>query len=255
MTFQRYVKQQQEEFVGDLAKVGFLNKSIEYFKHLLLPDHQTIIANAESGTVDMPYKGEGYILGARTIEEQSGVMDMLRNIKDSGSPIVWGLSELFMLGDDRYISGYAKIQAGILNHLENNDTEKLDIIFKRLARFLVTEISDEFRYEYLRELFSELSTSNFEKLKPYLEAVEMQPTQPSKEETEEETEEERKPSTPKREEKDPLDELIIAKDEAQKKIDIENKSGARKVIIDALQKVQNEKYGIWSFNYSNKLMT
>lgn len=249
MTFQRYVKQQQEEFVGDLAKVGFLNKSIEYFKHLLLPDHQTIIANAESGTVDMPYKGEGYILGARTIEEQSGVMDMLRNIKDSGSLIVWGLSELFMLGDDRYIRGYAKIQAGILNHLENNDTEKLDIIFKRLARFLVTEISDEFRYEYLRELFSELSTSNFEKLKPYLEAVEMQPTQPSKEETEEE----RKPSTPKREEKDPLDELIIAKDEAQKKIDTENKSGARKVIIDALQKVQNEKYGIWSFNYSNKI--
>ncbi|MCU7695438.1 hypothetical protein ACFSPU_12760 [Haoranjiania flava] len=249
MTFQRYVKQQQEEFVGDLAKVGFLNKSIEYFKHLLLPDHQTIIANAESGTVDMPYTGEGYILGARAIEEQSGVMDMLRNIKDSGSLIVWGLSELFMLGDDRYIRGYAKIQAGILNHLENNDTEKLDIIFKRLARFVVAEISDEFRYEYLRELFSELSTSNFEKVKPYLEAVGMQPTQPSKEETEEE----RKPSTSKREEKDALDDLIIAKEEAQRKIDTENKSGARKVIADALQKVQNEKYGIWSINYSNKI--
>src|SRR5690606_22866318 len=68
MTFQRYVKQQQEEFVGDLAKVGFLNKSIEYFKHLLLPDHRTVIANAESGTVDMPYIGEGYVLGARAIE-------------------------------------------------------------------------------------------------------------------------------------------------------------------------------------------
>jgi len=68
---------------------------------LLLPDHQTIIANAESGTVDMPYIGEGYVLGARAIEEQSGIMDMLRNIEDSGSLIVWGLCELFMLGDDR----------------------------------------------------------------------------------------------------------------------------------------------------------
>ncbi|MCW3466196.1 serine protease [Chitinophaga nivalis] len=249
MTFQRYVKQQQEEFVGDLAKIGFLNKSIEYFKHLLLPDYQTIITDAESGAVDMPYTGEGYILGARAIEEQSGIMDMLRNIKDSGSFIVWGLSELFMLGDDRYIRGYAKIQAGILNHLENSEPGKLDIVFKRLARFVVGEISDEFRYEYLRELFSELSTSNFEKLKPYLDAVGMQATQPSKEEVEEE----RKPSTPTGEEKDPLDELIIAKDEAQRKIDTENKSGARKVIIDALQKVQDEKYGIWSFNYSNKI--
>lgn len=249
MTFQRYVKQQQEEFVGDLAKVGFLNKSIEYFKHLLLSDHQTIITNAESGTVDMPYIGEGYVLGARAIEEQSGIMDMLRNIEDSGSLIVWGLCELFILGDDRYIRGYAKIQAGILNRLENSEPGKLDIVFKRLARFVVAEISDEFRYQYLRELFSELSTSNFEKVKPYLEAVGMQPSQPSREETEEEE----KPSTPKREEKDALDDLIIAKEEARRKIDTENKSGARKLIIDALQKVQDEKYGVWSFNYSNKI--
>jgi hypothetical protein len=249
MTFQRYVKQQQEEFVGDLAKVGFLIKSIEYFKHLLLPDHQTIITNAESGAVDMPYTGKGYVLGARAIEEQSGIMDMLRNIKNTGSVVIWGLTELFMLGDDRYIRGYAKIQAGIVNHLEKSEPKKLDIVFKRLARFVVAEISDEFRYKYLRELFSELSISNFEKVKPYLEAIGIQPTQPSKEEAEEE----RKPSTPKREEKDPLDELIIAKDEAQRKIDTENKSGARKVIIDALQRVQDEKYGVWSFNYSNKI--
>lgn len=249
MTFQRYVKQQQEEFVGDLAKVGFLNRSIEYFKHLLLPDHRTVNANAESGTVDMPYIGGGYVLGARAIEEQSGIMDMLRNIEDSGSLIVWGLCELFMLGDDRYIRGYAKIQSGILNYLENSEPEKLDIVFKRLARFVVAEINDEFRYEYIRELFSELSASNFEKLKSCLEAVGMQPTQPPKVEIEEE----RKPSTSKREEKDALDDLIIAKEEAQRKIDTENKSGARKVIADALQRVQDEKYGVWSFNYSNKI--
>lgn len=248
MTFQRYVKQQQEEFVGDLAKVGFLDKSIEYFKYLLLPDYQTIIANAESGTVDMPYIGQGYVLGARAIEEQSGVMDILRNIKDSGSLIVWGLSELFILGDDRYIRGYAKIQAGILNHLENSEPGKLDIVFKRLARFVVAEISNEFRDEYLRELFSELSTSNFERVKPYLETVGMQATQHSNEETEEE----RKSSTPPRKE-DPLDELIIAKNEAQKKIDAENRSGARKVIVEALQKVQDEKYGVWSSDFSNKI--
>lgn len=245
MTFQRYVKQQQEKFVGDLAKVGFLNKSIEYFKYLLLPDYQTIITNAESGVVDMPYTGEGYLLGARAIEEQSGIVDILRNIKGTGSLVVWGLSELFMLGDDRYIRDYAKIQAGILNHLENNEPEKLDVVFKRLARFVVAEISDEFRHEYLRELFSELSTSNLEKVKPHLEAVGMQPPQPQKEEAEE-----RKSSIHT---EDPLDELVIAKDEAQRKINAENKSGARKVIIDALQKVQDEKYGIWSFNYSNRI--
>lgn len=249
MTFQRYVKQQQEEFVGDLAKVGFLNKSIEYFKHLLLPDYQTIINNAESGASDMPYTGWGYVLGARAIEEQSGILNMLSNIKDSNSLIVWGLSEVFILGDDRYIRSYAKIQTEILNNLENTEPGNLDLIFKRLARFVVAEISNEFRHEYLKELFSELSTSNFERVKPYLEAIGMKPNQPSKDESDEL----RKPLTNTSEKKDPLDELVIAKEEALRKIATENKSGARKVIIDALQKIQDEKYGVWSFNYSNKI--
>lgn len=249
MTFQRYVKQQQEDFVGDLAKIGFLDKSISYFKYLLLPDYKTVIHNAESGKVDMPFVGYGYVLGARAIEEQSGILDMLRNVDCHGSLIAWGLSELFILGDDRYLMGYAKVQADILNYTEINEPEKLDILFKRLSRFIITEVSDEYRHEYLRELFRELSSSNFEKVKDYLESVGMSPSQPQQESKNEAE----ITSLPGDEREDPLDRLVKAKEEAQKKLATENKSQARKIIREALQEVQNQNYGVWSFNYSNKI--
>lgn len=249
MTFQRYVKQQQEDFVGDLAKIGFLDKSISYFKYLLLPDYKTVIHNAESGKVDMPFVGYGYVLGARAIEEQSGILDMLQNVDCHGSLIAWGLSELFILGDDRYLMGYAKVQADILNYTESNEPEKLDILFKRLSRFVITEVSDEYRHEYLRELFRELSSSNFEKVKDYLESVGMSPSQPQQERKNEAE----KTSSPGGEREDPLDRLVEAKEEAQKKLATENKSQARKIIREALQEVQNQNYGVWSFNYSNKI--
>ena len=246
MTFQRYVKQQQEEFVGDLAKIGHLDSSISYLKYLLLPDYSTIIENAESGKADMPFPGQGYVLGARAIEEQSGILNMLRNINCQGSIIAWGLTELFILGDDRYLSGYARVQADILNYAEGNNLKISEVLFKRLSRFVVTEVSDEYRYEYLRELFDELNPSSFEKVKVYLESVGMSETQSNSNNPDEN-------SSKRNDDEDPLDKLVTAREEARQKIDVENKGGARRIIIEALQEVQNQKYGIWSSNYSNKI--
>jgi hypothetical protein len=246
MTFQRYVKQQQEEFVGDLAKIGFLNKSIAYFKYLLLPDHQTIISNAESGIVDMPSLGKGYVLGAKAIEEQSGILDMLLNINCKGSLVAWALSELFILGDNRYLRSYATLQSRILNYIEANEPEKLGVVLKRFARFTVSEICDEYRYEYLRELFSKLTDSNLESAREYLTSVGMKPSQADMKEEDER--EETRAST--NEENDPL---IVARETAKTQLDTENKSAARKTIIEALTEVQNQKHGIWSSNYDSRV--
>lgn len=248
MTFQRYIRQQQEEFAGDLAKIGFLDKSIAYFKYLLLPDNATVITNAESSVVDAPHESRGYILGARAIEEQAGVSSLLQNIDCKGSLVAWGLSELFILGDDRYnISDYTKIQANILNYIESNESDKLDALLKRFSRFVITEINDEFRHEYIRKLFDKLSDSNFEKAQSYLQVVGMHPAQ-----QQEENENEKYPNDAI-ESEDPLDKLVTAKQEAQEKLSVENKTGARKIIVQALENVQDEKYGIWSSMYSSKI--
>ena len=48
MTFQRYVRQEKESFIGSLTKHGYLSVAIEYIKYEILPDPKVIISNAEN---------------------------------------------------------------------------------------------------------------------------------------------------------------------------------------------------------------
>ncbi|UPT69016.1 MAG: hypothetical protein M0D57_10515 [Sphingobacteriales bacterium JAD_PAG50586_3] len=244
MTFQRYVKQQQESFVGDLAKIGFTQDAILYLKYLLLPDYKTVVANAESGLVDMPFKGYGYILGARAIEEQSTVLNLLQSVDSSNSIFAWGLCELFILGDDRYVDEYAKILTTILNSFEINDPTTLEFLIQRVSKFAITEVSDEFRNKFLRDLLFGLTESNYSKIKNHLKAFGMQPERENKN-----SDGYQRPD----DYTDPLNILVVAKDKAKKQIEIENLTGARETIIEALQSIQVQKYSIWSSNYSNKI--
>lgn len=243
MTFQRYVKQQQEQFIGDLAKVGLLQQSIEYFKYQLLPDYATIIKNAESSLIDMPMLGKGYNLGARSIEEQSGVLELLSGIDCKSSIFAWALTELFIPGDDRYLSKFTNIQSTIISNTENDNPDRLDAILKRLNRFIIAEVDEEFISEYLQYLFNGLSTENFKKLNSYDESVNFKKSLPKKEIIDK----------TKNNSKDPLEKLISAKEEVKIKLATQNKSAARKIIVESLSNIQSENYSVWSRSYSHKI--
>ncbi|TDE05331.1 S1 family peptidase [Flavobacterium hiemivividum] len=243
MTFQRYVKQQQEQFIGDLAKVGLLRQSIEYFKYQLLPDYGTIIKNAESSLIDMPMLGKGYNLGARSIEEQSGVLELLSGIDCKSSIFAWALTELFIPGDERYLSKFTNIQSTIISNTENDNPDRLDAIFKRLNRFIIAEVDEEFISEYLQYLFNGLSTENFKKLNSYDESVNFKKSLPKKEIIDK----------TKNNSKDPLEKLISAKEEVKIKLATQNKSAARKIIVESLSNIQSENYSVWSRSYSHKI--
>lgn len=246
MTFQRYIKQQQEQFVGDLTKIGLLKQAVEYLQYLILPDYGTVINNAESFNVDMPEKGEGYVLGANAIEEQSAVLALIKNSNPENSLVVWALSELCILGADYHLTDYAKEHAKIINNFENSDPSKLETIFRRWSKFIVSEFNDEYRREYLLEFFDNINSSNHVLAEKYLEEVGMtnlelnvgglDPDVHRKEKTD-----------------DPLNALVVAKKNAQQKLDTENKSEARKLITNALEEIQNKKYGVWAYNYSHKI--
>lgn len=245
MTFQRYVKQQQEEFVGDLAKVGFLDKAINYFKYLILPDYHTVIDNAESSLIDMPSTGQGYVLGARAIEEQSGILDLLAGLDVGSSHMAYALTELFIIGDDRYLSGFVKIQAKILNESKTTDLEATSSLINRIVRFYIAEVGEEFRNDYLSTLAKKLKPEILLMLKQelILANVDIKGL--------DELEEPEKP--PVETSLDILDSLPEIKRQAESKLRSENKSGARKLVVEALEKVQKEKYGIWPSYYSGNI--
>jgi hypothetical protein len=251
MTFQRYIRQQQEEFIGDLTQIGFLDKAISYFKYLVLPDYKTILHNAESSKADMAHTGNGYILGARAIEEQSGILSLLQNRDNKGSLIAWSIAELFILGDDRYIRGYSQVQANILNYVEANYNypNHTDILFKRFSKFVITEVSSEYRNEYIREISNELTPSNLILMRRHLEGVGMKSFSKAIQNNLDNPD----TSSQENDTEDPLNQLIKVKQDAQEKLDTENKSGARNTIIEGLRSIQKQNYGVWSSNYSNKI--
>jgi hypothetical protein len=249
MTFQRYVKQQQEELVGDLAKVGLVDKAISFLKYLVLPDHRTIIENATSGNVDKPYVGDGYILGARAIEEQSGILHLLKGIGKSDSLATWAIAELCMLGDERYLSDYTRLQADILNQFELNRAEHLDALFNRVSRFILNELDPEHLDNYLQSLLSGLSPSNQDRMKSQLPIFkrngldEFSNKHPGP-----------GPTIDQAQEKGgPLQSLVKAKKAALAKLNVENKKAAREIIVGALSSAQSQRLGIWSFNYATEI--
>jgi hypothetical protein len=53
--------------------------------------------------------------------------------------------------------------------------------------------------------------------------------------------------------KDPLEKLISAKEEVKIKLATQNKSAARKIIVESLANIQSENYSVWSRSYSHKI--
>lgn len=141
MTFQRYVRHEKESFIGSLTKHGYLSTAIEYIKFEILPDSKIVISNAENKSIDMPRKGDGYILGANNLSLTNSVIHLLKNIKD---PILeYAFSEIFIINDDnfRYIDKFAEIHASLLSRIQS-DTILNDIV-NRISKQLTSPLLEE----------------------------------------------------------------------------------------------------------------
>lgn len=172
MTFQRYVRNDKENFIGSLIKQNNFSKAIEYFKFEILPPLKVLIQSAEHFTTDAPKIGIGYALGARNICEQNGILKILENTKEINPFLRWGLCEVFLVNDDtwRTIGDFSNHQAKSLNELEEQQQqlEVLDEMCKSLATQILSKELEIDKEEYLSSLKNNLSESNIKKLQGYL---------------------------------------------------------------------------------------
>ena len=160
MTFQRYVQQEKNSFVGMLVRCSSLADSIAYYKYETLPDTETVIKNSENWIVDMPEIGEGYDLGANHLIEASALHYMLE--ESVASPIVkYALSELFWDNDDKMHNdhGYANLHASIISRLSPSVVE-MEII-PRMAQYYTEEYNREGEKRYLADLESTSVSDSF----------------------------------------------------------------------------------------------
>ena len=170
MTFQRYVRYEKESFIKSLLKQGKLSKAIEYFKFELLPSPNIIIQNAESFPIDMPRKGDGYILGANSIVEANGILSLL-GTKDISPIIQYALSRIFIINNDnfRYINYYAELHVGIVNDLQKSDSNLISLVLKSIASDILNRnLNENERNEYLKIIHNGVSIEISESLKSFL---------------------------------------------------------------------------------------
>jgi hypothetical protein len=170
MTFQRYVKNGKEMFIGSLIKNDKKFEAIEYFKAETLPSPELLILNAEANTFDAPRIGEGYCLGARNIKEQSGVLEIIKSITIQSSYLKWTLAEIFTINDDifRYINDFGDIQSELLSFYEKTKDANLDEFYITIANIAASEKMKEERNNYLNSFKQKLSKSGIKCIQGYL---------------------------------------------------------------------------------------
>lgn len=158
MTFQRYVQQGKNQFVGTLVKNSSLADAIAYYKFETLPSPERIVQNAEGWKVDMPQTGEGYDLGANHLIESSAICYLLHGSKQVSSYIRYAVSELFWENWDKMHNdhNYAQLHADIISTL--GEQEAIETLIPRMAEYYVNEYNRDGKGDYLSD-FEDTNTT------------------------------------------------------------------------------------------------
>ncbi|AZB22143.1 serine protease [Kaistella haifensis] len=170
MTFQRYVRNSKEEFIGSLIENEHIQKALDYYRFELLPPSNILNYNAESSDFDAPRLGDGYTLGAKNISDTNSILIILKTI-DCNPYLKLALCEIFTINDDisRYSYDFGKQIGNVLNEIENLQDGNIDKACASVAILIADEEIDiDSRREMLRELGSTLSSANIIKLRECL---------------------------------------------------------------------------------------
>lgn len=151
MTFRRYVRQERGAFIGVLCRQGRVGAAVWYYKHCTVPDAHTIVSRVRAPGVDRVDEESGYEFGIGEIDEQAAILEMITETQSVDPLVQWVFAELFVVGDDRHVNGYAKVFSDTINR---SPDEQRDVLARRLAVFVVSDMDAAFRAEFLPALSS-----------------------------------------------------------------------------------------------------
>lgn len=243
MTFQRYVRQEKEHFIGGLIKNGRLSDALDYYIFEVLADAKQVIENAEYDAIDAPTVGNGYVLGAGNLTEESAVLEILENCKIESPQLVWTLAQVFIVNTDteRYIERYTNIQAEALQHLVGKSPDSVKLLLPDIANTGVKLHAEGLANYYLTTIFDALDHLNRLELQALLRAKQIEYNL-----EEEKVEETEKPSY-RDESESPVRQFVTEaeslKDRPEQRI---------KLLQQGTNAFMDKKYMIWHGNFSGE---
>lgn len=155
MTFQRYVRQAKDDFVGVLCSKGLYQTSFSYYKRQVAGSTPQLKEDVQKGSVDFvtPIRGMNYP-GAQLIE-QDCILQIVSNANDVHWRLKWALLEIFQCGDERYFNEFA-IEFAKLFNSNTNDIDQ-NAMQSRLRLIVDTELSQSDRDKFLTTFLDNVS--------------------------------------------------------------------------------------------------
>ncbi|WP_431274657.1 AVAST type 1 anti-phage system protease Avs1b [Variovorax ureilyticus] len=170
MTFQRYVRADKGNYIGELCRRSLFSDAIRYFQHQSCGTLNELFAQATSGNLDRVSTLVGMRFPGAALEEQAALLAILRKVGAQASwQLRWALLEVYQHGDERHLRDWGRQYAGIISELVDRPDD-LALASARV-RSIVASLNDERAWLLLRSLVSSLAPESRSPFEPYIEAA------------------------------------------------------------------------------------
>jgi len=155
MTFQRYVRQAKDDFVGVLCSKGLYQTAFDYYRRQIAGDISQLKEDVQKGSVDYvtPIRGMNYPGGQ--LVEQDSILQIVSNSTNVHWRLKWALLEIFQCGDERYFDRFTIEFANLFNSDVNEIDQKS--MLSRLKLIVDTELSLSNRDKFLETFIHNVS--------------------------------------------------------------------------------------------------
>lgn len=156
MTFQRYIRADKGNFIGQLCRRSLFSDAVRYFQHQSCGTLGELFAQATSGGLDRVSPLVGMRFPGTALEEQAALLALLRHTRGQASwQLRWALLEVYQHGDERHLTDWGREYAAIISELASSPDYLAEA--KARVRSIANSLNNERAWLLLRTLVSGLS--------------------------------------------------------------------------------------------------
>jgi hypothetical protein len=157
MTFQRFVRADKGNFIGQLCRRSLFSDAVRYFQHQSCGTLDELFAQATSGNLDRVSTLVGMRFPGAALEEQAALLTLLHHIREQANwQLRWALLEVYQHGDERHLTDWGQEYAAIISELSNSPDDLARA--KARIRSIANSLNNERAWLLLRSLVSSLSS-------------------------------------------------------------------------------------------------
>lgn len=155
MTFQRFVRADKGNLIGQLCRRSLFSDAVRYFQHQSCGTLDELFAQATTGNLDRVSTLVGMRFPGAALEEQAALLTLLRHTRGQASwQLRWALLEVYQHGDERHLGDWGREYAAVISELVNSPDDVART--KARVRSIASSLNAEQAWLLLQTLVSGL---------------------------------------------------------------------------------------------------